>query len=78
MLLGLTLSEDVEGMPCSEDGDSCIDFGVARLVVTVEDHCQKVAWKTRTGGANGSLEELRDCVLLEGHWWVRWERGEGV
>lgn len=78
MLWGLTLPEGAKGTPCGE-GDSCLDFGVARVVVTVEDHCQKVAWTSgaiRSGG-NGSLAELRDCVLLEGHWWVRREKEEG-
>ncbi|XP_050718543.1 myogenesis-regulating glycosidase-like isoform X2 [Eriocheir sinensis] len=61
---GLTLPEGAEGTPCGE-GDSCLDFGVARVVVTTEDHCQKVAW---TSGGDGGLSELKDCVLLEGHW----------
>lgn len=76
MLWGLTLPEGAEGIPCGE-GDSCLDYGVARVVVTVEDHCQKVAW-TSGGGGNSSLAGLRDCVLLEGHWWVkRGKEGEG-
>ncbi|MPC51474.1 putative family 31 glucosidase KIAA1161 [Portunus trituberculatus] len=62
---GLTLPEGAEGSPCGE-GDSCLDFGVAKVVVTTEDHCQKVAW---TSARNGGLGELRDCVLLEGHWY---------
>ncbi|KAG0726908.1 Myogenesis-regulating glycosidase [Chionoecetes opilio] len=60
---GLTLPEDAEGVPCGE-GDSCLDFGVAKVVVSVEDHCQKVSWTAAEGG----LAELQDCVLLEGHW----------
>lgn len=68
VLWGLTLPEGSEGTPCGE-GDSCLDFGVARVVVTVEDHCQKVAWTSNgDGDGNSSLAELRDCVLLEGHW----------
>lgn len=70
MRWGLTLPEGAEGTPCGE-GDSCLDFGVARVVVTIEEHCQKVAWTSGGGiGGNGSLPELLDCVLLEGHWWV--------
>ena len=68
MRWGLTLPEGAVGMPCGE-GDSCLDYGMAKVVVTVEDHCQKVAWTSNDGG----LAELRDCVQLEGHWWVdRW------
>ncbi|XP_071552492.1 myogenesis-regulating glycosidase-like isoform X2 [Panulirus ornatus] len=59
---GLTLPEGVEGEACGE-GDSCLDFGIARVVVTTDDHCQKVSWRTT------SLPELKDCVLLEGHWY---------
>lgn len=62
---GLTLPEGAEGSPCGE-GDSCLDFGVAKVVVTTEDHCQKVAW---TSPGDGGLAELKDCVLLEGHWY---------
>uniref|UniRef100_A0A0P4W4L3 Glycoside hydrolase family 31 N-terminal domain-containing protein n=3 Tax=Scylla olivacea TaxID=85551 RepID=A0A0P4W4L3_SCYOL len=62
---GLTLPEGAEGSPCGE-GDSCLDFSVAKVVVTTEDHCQKVAW---TSPVDGGLAELRDCVLLEGHWY---------
>lgn len=64
MRWGLTLEEGAEGTPCGE-GDNCLDFGVAKVVVTTEDHCQKVSW---TSAENGGLAELRDCVLLEGHW----------
>lgn len=74
MRWGLTLPEGAEGTPCGE-GDTCLDYGVARVVVTVEDHCQKVAWTS--GGENGSLAELKDCVLLEGHWWVGYRGGCG-
>lgn len=67
---GLTLPEGAEGTPCGE-GDSCLDFDVARVVVTTEGHCQKVSWTSGgDGGGSGSLLELKDCVLLEGHWWV--------
>lgn len=61
MSWGLTLPEGVEGVECGE-GDSCLDFGVAKVVVTTEDHCQKVSWVAT------SLTELKDCVNLEGHW----------
>ncbi|KAK4303288.1 hypothetical protein Pmani_024673 [Petrolisthes manimaculis] len=59
---GLTIPEGMEGLPCGE-GDSCLDFGVAKVVVTTEEHCQKVSW------TSVSLVELKDCVLLEGHWY---------
>lgn len=58
---GLTIPEGMEGVPCGE-GDSCLDFDVARVVVTTEEHCEKVSWTAV------SLDELMDCVLLEGHW----------
>ncbi|XP_063842492.1 myogenesis-regulating glycosidase-like [Scylla paramamosain] len=63
---GLTLPEGAQGTPCGE-GDSCLDFGVAKVVVTTEDHCQRVAWTSGSGG-EGGLAALKDCVLLEGHW----------
>lgn len=59
---GLTIPEGAEGEACGE-GDSCLDFGVAKVVVTTEDHCQKVSWTTT------SLTELKDCVAIEGHWY---------
>ena len=66
MRWGLTLPEGTQGTPCGE-GDSCLDFGVAKVVVTTEDHCQRVAWTSSNGGEDG-LASLKDCVLLEGHW----------
>lgn len=63
---GLTLPEDAKGTPCGE-GDSCLDFGVAKVVVTAEDHCQKVTWASG-GDGEGNLTALKDCVVLEGHW----------
>ncbi|XP_053655548.1 myogenesis-regulating glycosidase isoform X3 [Cherax quadricarinatus] len=59
---GLTLPEGIDGEPCGE-GDACLDFGVAKVVVTTEEHCQKVSWVTT------NLTELKDCVSLEGHWY---------
>ncbi|XP_068226650.1 LOW QUALITY PROTEIN: myogenesis-regulating glycosidase-like [Palaemon carinicauda] len=58
---GLTLPEGAEGVDCTEGG-FCLDFDVARVVITQEDHCQKISWTAR------NLTELKDCVLLEGHW----------
>ncbi|XP_066944033.1 myogenesis-regulating glycosidase-like [Macrobrachium rosenbergii] len=59
---GLTLPEGAEGVNCTE-GNFCLDFDVAKVVITQEDHCQKVSWTAR------NLTELKDCVLLEGHWY---------
>ena len=60
--MGLTLPPDAEGVPCDE-GDTCLDYGVAKLVVTSQDHCQRVVWT-----ATEELSELKDCVILNGHW----------
>ncbi|XP_045612250.2 myogenesis-regulating glycosidase [Procambarus clarkii] len=59
---GLTIPEGTDGVPCGE-GDTCLDFGVAKVVVTTEDHCQKVSWVAT------NITELKDCVVLEGHWY---------
>nr|XP_045612251.1 myogenesis-regulating glycosidase-like isoform X3 [Procambarus clarkii] len=59
---GLTIPEGIDGVPCGE-GDTCLDFGVAKVVVTTEDHCQKVSWVAT------NITELKDCVVLEGHWY---------
>ena len=67
MRWGITLPEDVQGTPCGE-GDACLDFGVAKVVVRTEDHCQKVSWITSVTGGESDLTQLKDCVLLEGHW----------
>ena len=62
--MGLTLTPGVVGTPCA-DGDVCIDYeDEARLVVTAQEHCQRVTWTTN------KLTELKDCVILNGHWLV--------
>lgn len=59
---GLTLPEGAKGVNCTE-GDYCLDFEVARVVVTQEEHCHKVSWVAT------NLTELKDCVIIDGHWY---------
>ncbi|KAK7063208.1 hypothetical protein SK128_012465 [Halocaridina rubra] len=59
---GLTIPNGTEGVTCTE-GDQCLDYGVAKVIVTQDEHCQKISW-TAT-----SLTELKDCIRLEGHWY---------
>ncbi|KAF2354194.1 Glycoside hydrolase family 31 [Trinorchestia longiramus] len=63
--MGLTIPPDTPTSPCSVPGaDICLDYeGVAQLSVRSEDHCQVVTWISR--GAT----ELKDCVILKGHWY---------
>ena len=58
---GLTLPQGTQGTPCS-DGDICMDYGVAKVVVTNRNNCQRVAW------SSSDLSELKDCVHMDGHW----------
>lgn len=61
--MGLTIPNGTESVPCGE-GDVCLDYGTsARLVVTTQDHCQRVVWTA------GDLGELKDCVTMKGHWY---------
>ncbi|XP_069959028.1 myogenesis-regulating glycosidase isoform X3 [Cherax quadricarinatus] len=59
---GLTFPQGINRELCDE-GDACLDFGVAKVVVTTEDHCQKVSWVA------SNVVELEDCIIMEGHWY---------
>ncbi|MCL4148240.1 UNVERIFIED_CONTAM: hypothetical protein GTU68_028826, partial [Idotea baltica] len=59
---GLTIPDGTEGVPC-DDGDECLDYGVAKVIVTYEGNCETVQW------TSAELEELKDCLSLIGHWY---------
>ncbi|CAL4161555.1 unnamed protein product, partial [Meganyctiphanes norvegica] len=59
---GLSLPDGIEGVECG-NAELCVDYGIAKVTVNSHDHCQEVLWTTT------ELTELKDCILIEGHWY---------
>ncbi|RXG58847.1 hypothetical protein Avbf_11503, partial [Armadillidium vulgare] len=59
---GLTIEDKGKCTTCNE-GDQCLDYGSAKVVIKQDDeNCQLIHWTTT------ELTELKDCVNLIGHW----------